>query len=57
MKPTFAFWIAVFVLSFFTAGFFPALLLTGLAVGGSMATGLHVQNQHSIGGSYKKSLY
>lgn len=55
MKTTFGLWFAVFVLSFFTAGFFPAILITALAAGGSISMGLHA---HEIGsGPSRKSLY
>lgn len=55
MKTTVGFWVAVFLLSFFTAGFFPALGLTALAVGGSISMGLHA---HELGsGPSRKSLY
>lgn len=52
MKFTYAMWAAIFVLAFFTAGFFPAIIITALAAGGSVSTGLHVQSIGS-GSSYK----
>lgn len=45
MKPTYALWAVIFVLSFLTAGFVPAVLLTALAAGASVATGMNVQNR------------
>jgi hypothetical protein len=54
MKFTYAMWLAILVVGFFTAGFFPALLLTALAMGGSVSTGLHVQELGGRGGWAKE---
>jgi hypothetical protein len=52
MKSTFAIWGLVFLLSFFTAGFFPAVFITALAAAGSVSMGLHAHELGS-GSSYK----
>lgn len=50
MKWTYAFWSALFFIGWLTAGFIPAVFLTGLAIGGSVSTGLSVQNKLEGGG-------
>ena len=54
MKFTYGIWALVFVISFFTAGFFPAILLTALTAVSSVSTGLHVQAVESRGGWAKE---
>lgn len=53
MKFTYGFWVALFFLGWLTAGFFPALLLTGLGVAGSISTGLSVHEKLESGGGRK----
>lgn len=52
MKFTYTMWFLTLVIAFFTAGFFPALILGALAVGGSVSMGLHAHELGS-GSSYK----
>ena len=54
MKFTSITWTLLFVIAFFTAGFFPALILGALAVASSVSTGLHVQAVESRGGWAKE---
>ncbi len=56
MKLTYGIWGLLFLLAFFTAGLFPAIFLTGLAITSSVTTGFHVQDQHSVGGRSFKQL-
>ena len=52
MKSTIVLWALIAIVAFFTAGFFPAFILTGLAIASSTTMGLHAHELGS-GSSYK----
>lgn len=52
MKTSFMFLLAAMIVAFFTAGFFPMLVIGVLGFGGNVAMGLHGHEVGS-GGSYK----
>ncbi len=53
-KLTTGMFFAIFLISFFTAGFFPALLLTSLALGATVTGSINTENRLTGGKSHKE---
>lgn len=56
MKIPVSLWALVMLLTLFTAGFFPMLIIGALSAASAISTGFHVQNQHAVGGRSYKAL-
>ena len=56
MKATYGIWLTIFILSFLTAGFVPAVIIGVLAIGSSVTTGFSVAEKLDPSGK-KRELY